>query len=94
MAMNFKIIQLKSKSGIHLTLDGDFDGSSAHELINTLKSCSRDAATVVIDTSGLKSVHPFGQTVLYRNLPGLGGRCGNLVFSGDHRRQLSRLWDS
>jgi hypothetical protein len=48
---------------------------------------------VVIDTSGLKSVHPFGQSVLYRNLSGLGGRRSNLIFSGDHRRQLSRPWD-
>jgi anti-anti-sigma regulatory factor len=93
MAMNFKIIQLKSKNNIRLTLDGDFDGSSAHELINTLKSCSREAGMVVIDTSGLKSVHPFGQSVLYRNLSGLGGRRSNLIFSGDHRRQLSRPWD-
>jgi hypothetical protein len=94
MAMNFKIIQLKSKNSIHLALDGDFDGSSAHELINTLKSCRRDAGKVVIDTSGLTSVHPFGQTVLYQNLSGLYGRCDNVVFSGDHRRQLSRPWDS
>ena len=92
MAMNFKIIQLKRKNGIHLTLDGDFDGTSAHELINTLKSCGRHVDKVIIDTNGLKSVHPFGQVVLHRNLSGLCGRCRNLVFSGDHGRRLSRPW--
>ena len=94
MAMNFKIIQLKRKNSIRLTLDGDFDGTSADELINTLKSCGQGVNKVFIDTNGLKSVHPFGRVVLQRNLSGLCGRCGNLVFSGDHRRQLSRPWDS
>lgn len=92
MAMNFKIIQLKSKNSVRLTLDGDFDGTSAHELINTLRSCGQDVDNVIIDTDGLKSVHPFGRVVLQRNLSGLCGRCRKLVFSGDHGRRLSRPW--
>ena len=89
MAMNFKIVQLKSKRSIHLNLDGDFDGTSAHELINTLKSCTRGVDKVFIHTSGLRLIHPFGRAVLQRNLPALGGRCCNLVFVGHHGRRLS-----
>ena len=92
MAMNFKIIQLKSKNHIHLMLDGDFDGTSAHELINTLKSCGQDVSKIYINTNGLKTVHPFGQVVLHRNLSGIGGRYRKLVFSGDHGRRLSKPW--
>lgn len=92
MAMNFKIFQLKSKNSVHLTLDGDFDGTSAHELINTLKSCGPDVDQVFINTNRLKSIHPFGQVVLFRNLSSVSGRSRNLVFIGDHGRRLSRPW--
>lgn len=92
MAMNFKIVRLTSSNTIHLTLDGDFDGSSAHELINILKSCGSDGKAVVIHTSGLKSVHPFGRNVLFRNLAGLCKRNKNVVFIGKHGRRLSRPW--
>jgi hypothetical protein len=92
MAINFKIFQLKNRNSVHLTLDGDFDGTSAHELVNTLKSYGPDVEQVFINTNGLKSVHPFGQVVLHRNLSGLCGRSTNLVFIGDHGRRLSRPW--
>lgn len=90
--MNFKIFQLKNKNSVHLTLDGDFDGTSAHELINTLKTCGSGVNQVFINTNGLKSIHPFGQVVLYRNLSGLCASCRNLVFIGEHGRRLSRPW--
>lgn len=92
MAMNFRIVQLKNKNSIHLNLDGDFDGTSAHELINALKSCAAAAQKVVIHTNGLKLVHPFGMIVLQRNLSGLGVRRRNLVFVGHHGRRLSNPW--
>jgi hypothetical protein len=90
--MNFKIFQLKSKNSVHLTLDGDFDGTSAHELINILKSYGPDIDQVFINTNGIRTVHPFGQVVLYRNLPDLSGLRRSLVFIGNHRRRLSRPW--
>ena len=36
MASNFQIFSFKTNDSLHLKLTGDFDGSSAHELINTL----------------------------------------------------------
>lgn len=92
MAMNFKIFQLKNRNSVHLSLNGDFDGSSAHELINMLKSYGKDVQQVFINTNGLTSVHPFGQVVLYRNLPDMQGGSRSLIFLGDHRRRLSRPW--
>ena len=94
MAVNFKIYQRSSRThnSVYLALDGDFDGTSAHELINAVKICGRKVDKVIVDTKGLKSVHPFGQVVLQRNLSGLGGRCRNLVFLGDHGQRLSRPW--
>ena len=36
MASNFQIYSFKTRDSLHLKLAGDFDGSSAYELINTL----------------------------------------------------------
>lgn len=94
MAVNFKIYRLRSRSknSVRLALDGDFDGTSAHELINALAACEQGVDQVVIDTNGLKVVHPFGQAVLQRNLSDLRLRCPKLVFFGDHGQRLSSPW--
>lgn len=92
MALNFKIFQLKCRHSVHLSLDGDFDGSSAHELISALKACEPDVNQVFINTNGLKSVHAFGQVVMYRNLADVQVKGRNLVFIGDHGWRLSRPW--
>ena len=94
MAINFKIFQLKNTSSVHLSLNGDFDGSSAHELINRLNSYGSEVQQVFINTNGLTLIHPFGRLVLYRNLPALRDGSRSLVFLGDHRRRLSRPWTS
>ena len=36
MASNFRILSHETRDSLHLKLTGDFDGNSAHELINTL----------------------------------------------------------
>lgn len=92
MAINFKIFQHKTKDSVHLTLNGDFDGTSAHELINKLNSYNTDVHQVFINTNGLTSIHPFGRVVFYRNLPVTRHRSRNLVFLGDHKRKLSKPW--
>jgi hypothetical protein len=89
MAVNFRISQLKCKNSVHLSLNGDFDGSSAHELINTLKSYGSDVDQIFINTDGLKKIHPFGRIVLSHNLSGVEG---SLVFLGNHGRRLTRPW--
>jgi len=37
MAANFQIVSYKTRDSLHLKLNGDFDGTSAYELINTIK---------------------------------------------------------
>ena len=37
MASNFHIFSYKTRDSLHLQLEGDFDGNSACELIETLK---------------------------------------------------------
>jgi len=67
MASNFRIYCHQNKDNLHLKLIGDFDGSSAYELINTLKKYKGIAGKVFIDTCFLFSVHSFGLDVFQKN---------------------------
>jgi anti-anti-sigma regulatory factor len=89
MASNFKIFVHANSENIHLKLTGDFDGSSAHELLNTLKKYCRRTSGTYIHTSCLRQIHPFGLEVLKSNLDVLQGKCTPLVFTGDNAHQLA-----
>ncbi|MFC1811387.1 hypothetical protein ACFL03_01720 [Thermodesulfobacteriota bacterium] len=69
MASIFKIFIYRDNGSLHLKLRGDFDGSSACELINVLKAHYDRADKVVINTCGLSSIHPFGLSVFQKNCP-------------------------
>jgi hypothetical protein len=69
MAKNFHIFQHRTQDTLHMKLTGDFDGSSAAELIHVLKSSRLPFYQVFIDTSELKDIHPFGLEVFQRRLP-------------------------
>jgi hypothetical protein len=69
-------------------LAGDFDGSSAHELINVLLDHSRDCFDIFIDTDGLKSVHPFGIEVFKKNMGATKLTIKNLVFIGSNGNKI------
>jgi len=69
MALNFRIITHQNNGGLQLKLIGDFDGSSAFELINVLKEHCGTVGQVVINTGGLSSIHPFGRSVFQKNCP-------------------------
>jgi anti-anti-sigma regulatory factor len=82
-ASNFKILMHQSGESLNLKLSGDFDGTSAFELLHVLKEKGRDVQSVIIDTSTLGRVHPFGQGVLRKRLSELGSDGEKLLFTGD-----------
>ena len=67
MAHNFKILMYRTIDNLHINLKGDFDGSSAFELLNTLKENWNGTKRILIDTNNLKKIHPFGQEVFDHN---------------------------
>jgi len=91
MAQNFRMVVHQSSDSLHLRLEGDFDGSSACELLNALEERCRFAQRAFIHTNGLRQVDPFGLSVFHANLNGLkeGRRCRPLHFTGDHARELA-----
>ena len=82
MANNFHMVTLKTTESLHIKLTGDFDGSSASELINTLAENQNSCYQIFINTSDLSKIHPFGQEVLERRLPEIGAKGPGLVFIG------------
>jgi len=82
MASNFRIDCLKKGEMLHLKLKGYFDGSSAHELMHAItENCVR-TRIVKIDTELLSGLHPFGVSLLQRNLRPFRKRSLKLVFTG------------
>jgi len=91
MAQNFRVVVHQNSESLHLRLEGDFDGSSAYELLNAIEERCRFAQKAFIHTSGLRHVHTFGLSVFHAHLKGLkeGRRCQTLLFTGDHARELA-----
>jgi hypothetical protein len=85
----FRIHVHSSSDSVHLKLEGDFNGSSAYELLDVLKKNCRWATRAFIHTSNISSVHPSARMILETNLGALDGRCLPLFFTGEHADQLA-----
>jgi hypothetical protein len=83
MAANFKIWTNRNRDYIHLRLYGDFDGTSAHELINHIKKYGQDASKIHIHTQSLNNVYPFGLNVFSQSRKTMSTRSRRIAFSGD-----------
>ena len=68
---------------IHLRLYGDFDRSSAHELLNLLRKICQSDNKILIHTEGLNHVHPFGLDIFHTNLGAINHGAEGIVYSGD-----------
>ena len=82
MASNFQITFKRFEDSIHLKLYGDFDGSSAFELLNLLKNNSYDTSKIYVQTDGIKHIHPFGLNTFFKNFRIINGCAGRIVFTG------------
>ena len=82
MASNFQIYSFKTKNSLHLKLTGDFDGSSAYDLIHTLTKHSKGVYEIFIDINDLNSIHPFGREVFQKKLDALKNQFHGICFVG------------
>jgi hypothetical protein len=88
MASNFRIYCHQNKDNLHLKLMGDFDGSSAYELINTLKKYRGIARRVFIHTCFLSSVYSFGLDVFQKSCT-IKKLSRILTFTGEYGNKLA-----
>jgi len=88
MASNFRIYCYQNKDNLHLKLMGDFDGSSAYELINTLKKYRGIVGRVFIHTCFLSSVYSFGLDVFQKSCT-IKKLSRILIFTGEYGNKLA-----
>jgi len=60
MSNNFRVEHKKSNGNLHLRPKGDFDGSSAWDLIHLMREKYDGKGRVFIDTKDLQDVHSSG----------------------------------
>lgn len=89
VASNFKIFSFETSDSLHLKLYGDFDGNSAHELLNTLKKYGDGFYQIFIDTDDLKAIHPFGKEVLRKKLGALKNQFYDIIFVGRNWHEIA-----
>ena len=87
MAKNFKIAVHRNNENIHFRLMGEFDGSSACELLRALKS-QWSAGKAFIHTNYLTHIDPFGRSVFQSNLDVTSRQRPLIIFTGDKASQL------
>ncbi len=68
MASNFRVSATKKGKSLYLKLYGDFDGTSAFELIDILKEKTGKKENIYILPKGLKNVYQFGIDVFQSHL--------------------------
>ncbi|WDN90684.1 hypothetical protein BuS5_03655 [Desulfosarcina sp. BuS5] len=88
MASNFKFSIYRNSENIHIKLFGDFDGTSAFELINFLKESTEAVSKIFVHTSCLKRILPLGRDVFLSNLDFLRGDSPLLLLTGDEASGL------
>ena len=89
MANNFRILVHRNDDNLHMKLIGDFDGSSANELLNHIRKNCQKFSIIFIHTGCVEKLIPFGVGVFKSNLNDLKKRHIHLVFTGENAAQFS-----
>jgi hypothetical protein len=89
MASNFRISAHRKNNRLDLRLVGDFDGTSACELLNFLEEHCESPVRVCLQTQGLKEIYPFGVDTFRNNLYHLKNRPIRLVFAGKNASRIA-----
>ena len=89
MSKNFRISTQHKKNNLEVNLEGDFDGTSAFELINIIKDYGANFYQIFIDTNDLRTIYAFGRNVLQKNFGDLE-KLSNLIFIGENERHLAQ----
>lgn len=88
MASNFRILFHRNSDNLHLKLTGEFDGSSAHQLINVLLEQNGNVGKIFIHTCNLSSIDPFGLEVFKKSSP-VNKLSDRLIFTGEYSDKMA-----
>ena len=88
MASNFKLFLNKNKDSIQMKMCGDFDGTSAYELIAAIKSQVSKSNHLYIHTGELNTIYSFGREVFHNNFRLAKKQQDKIEFVGKHQRSF------
>ena len=83
MAGNFRVVVHRNSESLHLRLEGNFDGSSAQQVLHMLGENGCGAKRVFIHTNGLREIDPSGKAVFQKNLSAFKNSLTELIFTGE-----------
>ena len=89
MASNFGILVHRNSDNLHLKLVGDFDGTSAHELLHALEENCASVGKIFVHTSCLRKICPLAQELFQKNLHIMKGHSYCLIFTGKNGTQIA-----
>jgi hypothetical protein len=89
MSANFRISSQYQNGEMVILLKGDFDGSSAWELVNTIHERYTGEGRIMIDTDGIKHLVPFGIATFKCRLDPNKVPLDRLVFRGEKGLEIS-----
>ena len=89
MAANFRISFHRDCKNLHVRLFGDFDGSSACQLLSALKTQWAGASKVFIHTGCLKNIESFGRNIFQNSSDLRKAKHLTMVFTGENACQLA-----
>ncbi len=89
MAHNFKISIHRKVDNLTIRLMGDFDGTSAFELLNALRENLNNSKFILVDTNNLKEVYPFGREVFYYNFLRIKNQRSRIRFVGPNALHMA-----
>jgi len=91
LASNFGISVYRFNKVLQLKLSGDFDGSSALQLISLMRNCINEPE-IFIHTDSISQMEPFGLNIFRYNLGSLAKYPTKFVFTGEKALSLIETW--
>lgn len=90
MSPKFELSSHRTNDILHLQLMGEFDGSSACELVKKIREEGSGASQILVDTTKVQTVHPFGKMVLQNSFGQVSRKLIGLTFTGKHKNQFEQ----
>jgi len=84
MDKNFEIFVYSNSENLHLKLKGNFDDSSASQLISVLEEKSTNVSKVFVHTSNLEEILPSGIDMFHKGVNGARNFFKKVMFTGKH----------
>ena len=89
MASNFAIHHRRRKRDLHLGLSGDFDGSSAFELVHCLQKALKQNQRIFVHTDRLSNLQTFGCEMFQKQFHSPAPLAARVVFTGAYAPRIA-----